>query len=828
MIKLLKNIEYKIQDNGFIVILISFYARFIDFCATPFEKMQTSNLKIRISNFYRNNPRKDYLFLILIVSFISLLVFHKFIFGKYVFIYNEYDVSRDCINGLYPYINHIFYNKEGLSFWSFNSGLGNNMFIILMTFFVDPFNILTSILWNPIENGFIYIHILKLICIALIFYRLILKLTQNRFVAIFTSLLFTFNGFLMLWGQHYYFVNKVLYFIILLYAIELFLDSKNRFLLIFALILNLTDVYFFYQCVFFVGFYLIFRNFYFEGNLKGILKQILSILPFGILAFLLSAFFVMPSVYILGSGPRVISGKFDTDTMVFSMQSLEYYLTLFSRFFSNNLSGDGINYFGYSRNYMVAPQVYSGLIMVLLAPQVLSVKDTKTKKALIAIVMISFITLIFPFFAYLFNAFQELYYRWTFGIIVLNVISVALILNSVFKSNELNLKILRYTFLCLFISLVTFLIYYRGQEEEWIGHDMMGLFTVNKGSHIFHSMIPIGILLVLYFLLLELFIRFKFFVGISILLLFCAEVVIENNKTFYNRGIVEKNHNPYNDSSQKVIQKIHKNDKMSFYRIEKQFYSFGRCSLTSNDALVHDYYGLKTYNSYNQKSYYDFCLSFGLIKKNHWANLLPSLTPNVIPYDLVNILSVKYLLSKEKIIHNSYKKIDQVGDILVYKNKNFLPIGYTYSSYLSKKQLALLPDSDKHKVVFNKVILEDEDKLFLKSFLNSSDSENKRKLMKMNYFSNSLIKGEICNPNKSLLFFSIPYDKGWNISVNHKPVKYYKVNIGFIGVPLEEGMNSVELSYSPPFFKLGLLISGFTFFLCMLFLFFSKWKKVKS
>ena len=109
------------------------------------------------------------------------------------------------------------------------------MFPVLLVFLTEPFTIIGAFFWNPIENGFIYIYILKLICIAIVFYKLILGLTQNRYSAFLTSIIISFNGFLMLWGQHYYFVNKILYFIILIYSLEVFLRIDKKFLLLFCM-----------------------------------------------------------------------------------------------------------------------------------------------------------------------------------------------------------------------------------------------------------------------------------------------------------------------------------------------------------------------------------------------------------------------------------------------------------------------------------------------------------------------------------------------------------------------------------------------------------------
>lgn len=61
-------------------------------------------------------------------------------------------------------------------------------------------------------------------------------------------------------------------------------------------------------------------------------------------------------------------------------------------------------------------------------------------------------------------------------------------------------------------------------------------------------------------------------------------------------------------------------------------------------------------------------------------------------------------------------------------------------------------------------------------------------------------KGEI-------LFTSIPYEKGWKATVNGKPVDIFPVGGGLIGIPLADGVNTVELNYSVRGMTAGIIIS---------------------
>lgn len=58
-----------------------------------------------------------------------------------------------------------------------------------------------------------------------------------------------------------------------------------------------------------------------------------------------------------------------------------------------------------------------------------------------------------------------------------------------------------------------------------------------------------------------------------------------------------------------------------------------------------------------------------------------------------------------------------------------------------------------------------------------------------------------------MLATTIPYDKGFSITVNEKEVPIEKINGAFLGAKLEPGVNVIKIQYNIPGFKLGSLIS---------------------
>ena len=74
-------------------------------------------------------------------------------------------------------------------------------------------------------------------------------------------------------------------------------------------------------------------------------------------------------------------------------------------------------------------------------------------------------------------------------------------------------------------------------------------------------------------------------------------------------------------------------------------------------------------------------------------------------------------------------------------------------------------------------------------------------------FIKNRIEGSVSNDKDSILFFSIPYDKGWSIYVDGVKSELMKVNYGFIGTYLPAGDHDVILQYRMPHINISIVIT---------------------
>ena len=72
----------------------------------------------------------------------------------------------------------------------------------------------------------------------------------------------------------------------------------------------------------------------------------------------------------------------------------------------------------------------------------------------------------------------------------------------------------------------------------------------------------------------------------------------------------------------------------------------------------------------------------------------------------------------------------------------------------------------------------------------------------------------------SCLFTTIPYEPGWNVTVNGAPVAVSKCADALMTVPLRKGQNEVKMVFDPDYYKIGkAMTAGGVIIILLIFLF---------
>ena len=96
----------------------------------------------------------------------------------------------------------------------------------------------------------------------------------------------------------------------------------------------------------------------------------------------------------------------------------------------------------------------------------------------------------------------------------------------------------------------------------------------------------------------------------------------------------------------------------------------------------------------------------------------------------------------------------------------------------------------------------------LMEIIENNDLQEDTNFELIEYFNENSLYGNINLTKPAVLFFSIPYNKGWQIYDNNQYIEYFNVQGGFIGVYLEPGDHYLNLIFKPPGFKFGVVLSA--------------------
>lgn len=767
--------------------------------------------------------------LMILLVFIGIFTFKDYLFLNKLYIF--LDIGSDSYTQAYPQFVNIsdYIRNEGIPAWSFFHGMGQNIFPGEIS---NPFNLILYLLGREyLPYGIAYVEFLKILLGGIIFYYYLKLLPLSHYTCVIGSILFAYSGYMILgsgWYGHSAFIVFGAFF---LFSFEKLFNENiwYYFPLSVVLVVSRSPFYLYILSVFLL-LYSIFRILYAGGwSIKKSCLLYIKLAGLGFLGLAMVAPFVANDLLRIMESPRVggDAGYFNQlmNASIFSFGSFSHNITAVLRLFSNDLLGAGSDFSGWY-NYLEAPNFYCGLITLLLFPQIFYFTD-KRRKIIFSFIIIWVFVVIFPFFRHALYLFTGDYYKGGLSFILpFTLLFYSLqALDSVFKKETINRKLLLST-LILLLGVLYFP--YTLLDKKLL---------IVKEIRLFVSVFLILYTFILYFWGRHI-IKIKTF-RICILSLICIEAYMFSYITTNSRVVLTakdlQQNVGYNDESLHVVEAIKEKD-VGFYRIEKDYLSGIAIHGSLNNSLIQNYYGTSSYQQWNQKYYIRFLAETGVIDSNNeamtrWA---PGLSDRPL---LQTISSVKYFISKKEVpdfYKITYKKLYRFGEILALENKYFLPLGFTYNRHITRSDFMKLNNLQKEMVLFKAFVTENDaeslqgferfDVNKLKDIYTYKEYEDDVKKLSqdtMNIITHNQnnIKGNIQVKGSKLLFFSIPYDKGWHIFIDGKKQKSWLVNIGFMGVIIPDGVHEIELTFTPPFLISGYLVMFFSFVLYVLLIF---------
>jgi uncharacterized membrane protein YfhO len=176
----------------------------------------------------------------------------------------------------------------------------------------------------------------------------------------------------------------------------------------------------------------------------------------------------------------------------------------------------------------------------------------------------------------------------------------------------------------------------------------------------------------------------------------------------------------------------------------------------------------------------------------------------------------------------NYLKTD--GNYYIYENENYIPYGFSYDYYITHSFLEEYQGSLRVNMLLKAMLLNDEqikkyghlmqniediDYDYMENMvgtrLDISDDDLAYDAAQLKLTAAESFKTDkngftatVSRDKESLVFFSIPYDKGWTATVNGEKADIEKVNVGFMAVVVPEGDSTIRFDYETPELITGL------------------------
>lgn len=765
---------------------------------------------------YDNRKVKRFFYVCFVISI--LVVFGHFIVGDGYYMYS--DIGSDTIHQYYPfYVNEVLHIRNGdFSIYNWNFGLGTNIISANM-WLMDPFGIFVVIVGcicgpGAVAYALVWMQIFKLACIYLISSKLFRYFFDSEVAVGTAALTFSFSGYIMLWGQHYFMGTLCFFTILLMYAIERYIRYGYRGGEL-LLVLSVSAVLIFsYYAGYIIGitamFYFLIRLLFGRDKSESatdLFRKLFKTVFLVCCGVMISAIVLVPSTYHVMTDSSRLSAttaeKIDTfKRLFFRPFSMDGFKTKLCRFVSNNslgITGNGNDYFP---NYYEAPIYFCTMGIFFFIGQwiVNGFKEAWENKGIIKYLVTLVVAYIIFFndgVAFFMNAGGGLSFRFTFVLMPILAFMVASVVQKIYEEKRIEPV---GNIIAIILSVMTISCMY-GEGA-------------NDSKAFSHIIVVVIIGFAILFCSINLFKKNIHFVFSLIILLTVASTVLDSCYTTSNRPYVRSenmtlswNGNQLDNNTQKAMDWIASQDD-SFYRIAKDYSDWNEIG----DAFVEKYDTVTVYNS-----------TLNSDVEGYYVNIYPGvkmLNPAIRIFQLntkldqaaSDVVNIKYLLAKNK-VDNNWRLLKSFGDVNVYQNKNTDNLAKWYTKTISKEKFEGLSDDEKSVYLKDYVVVDDE------FDLESGSAE----LTQFKRETPTKISGAIKSDAAGVLMIAIPCQEGWKVKVDGKESKLLKCDYGFVGTLVEPGEHSIEVTFSLPYLKEGVCISVIGAIITVIyFLFFRK------
>lgn len=750
-------------------------------------------------------------FLGLLVGAAALLPYVIFDKGLFLY-YGDFNVQQIPF---YQLANQAV--RSGDIWWSWKTDLGAN-FVGSYSFYLlfSPFFWL-SLLFPPALTPYLMAPLLALKsgCAAATGYLFLKRFVRETDYAVVGSLLYAFSGFAVYNIFFNHFHEAIIFFPLLLIGLEQAMTEHKwgRFAL--AIAVNAVVNYWFFigEVVFVVVYFFVRLT---DPAWKLTLRKFLSLACEALLGMGLSMFALLPSVLAIMGNPRTTDGNLLLGNNLWYYSNPQRYLgILHSLFFSPDMPALN-NWFPDHGAQWASLSAY---IPLFGAAGVLAWCFARKKHWLTKILITSAVMAVVPVFNHLFVLENYSYYaRWFYMPTLMMALATVLSLENCGKEGDVDIwKGIKTTLWVMVLLFAMVGLTPSRSGEDWkFGNYKYGATFLATAAISFVGLL--AVVLVLRCRHSPAFRRRLTALVVAGCFLYTFSCLLIGKVTYSdNRWITET--------------ALPGRGKMSMDTPGE----FARCDIykgNDNLGMYWDLPNIQCFHSVVPSSIMEFYPTVG-VKRD------VSSKPETTFPELRSLLSVRWLYidetQEDQQPMRGYKLAENRLGYNIYENENFVPMGFAYDYGTTPAELDKVEKTVRGRAMLYALIL-DEDALAANIDILEPPEENWAANLSERDFGDDAAERsyQACNTfavdNKGftatsdfggdeLVFFSVPWDKGWQATVNGQPVVIEKANIGFMAVRVPAGDAVIRFEYTTPGLVVGIGITLATVLLLAIYLF---------
>ncbi len=646
-----------------------------------------------------------------------------------------------------------------------------------------------------------YMHLIRVALIAMSAYaylRYMVKEEKNAFLG---ALIYTFSSYTFVNLEFMQFLEVLWAFPLLLLSVEMmFRDEKYRYQLILAVFLSCAvNFYFFvFSTILFVIYFLCRFLWAEEWKPKRSGKQFgLAILEYAIgffCAFLIFAPFLYHLVYSSGSADKIGNVARPWFEYLWDKTFVSRVFSFFLPGVSNRFSSFGVSTWESRAGYLPV----FGMVPVFAC---FMKKDTP--RWLKVLCLSGIVCILVPVVCMVFNMFSSAYTRHSYGAILFFVLATVLYLE-----NYDEKTVRKSVWIVLGVLLGLLGVYYllditAGENQNLFSvlHGRQGEEAVERDFRIYALAVAAGMYACLFGFLYSKKMRNRIIpITVVAILLYGCSYTAMNLRSDFLLDYYPESSMDIKTQAEKYLIDVPEPRGGENFRIDapKQLRNFAYAIRKPSISIFESVRG----------TYADELCDY-----LNYHNGVVCVFPKDNDYETRTLLGVKYyydVYPEDGIaVPEGFSYLGTENGIDVYQNDNFLGMGFSYDTYLSRSDFDAIAETKENcgEIMLNTLVVEDEDiplvSAILEPYQGNQDSPQRLGFDEFTMTSDGF-SAKITLEKPEVMFVSAPYEeRGWIAECNGEKLDFIKANVGLIAFPLDAGEHEITFRYQSPVDRVG-------------------------